>query len=134
MPDRLLWKKSTFWRSRLIVHKTPSKFVPFEFKLRFKADFHCCVFHTYVYARKTLNPFKCYLSNNQTAEYVRFRQDLGGGKLKNLGAGAEKCPRGGLRSGLALGGQPPKGQSALLKQEESGKYTSTRMLPISMGG
>ena len=33
-----------------------------------------------------------------------------------------------------LGGQPPKGQSALLKQEESGKYTSTRMLPISMGG
>ena len=39
-----------------------------------------------------------------------------------------------------LGGQPPKGQSALLKQEESGKYTrffkipSTRMLPMSMGG
>ena len=26
-----------------------------------KANFHCCVFHTYVYARKTLNPFKCYL-------------------------------------------------------------------------
>ena len=30
----------------------------------------------------------------QTAEYVRFRRDLGGGKLKNLGAGAQKCPRG----------------------------------------
>jgi hypothetical protein len=26
-----------------------------------KADFHCCVFHTHVCARKTLNPFKCYL-------------------------------------------------------------------------
>jgi hypothetical protein len=37
---------------------------------------------------------------DQTAEYVRFRRDLGGGKLKNLGAGAQKCPRGGLRSGL----------------------------------
>jgi hypothetical protein len=23
-----------------------------------KADFHCCVFHAYVYARKTLNPNK----------------------------------------------------------------------------
>ena len=32
----------------------------------------------------------------KAAGYVRFRQDLGGGKLKNLGAGAEKCPRGGL--------------------------------------
>jgi hypothetical protein len=36
-----------------------------------KADFHCCVFHTYVYARKTLNPFnfKCYLSNNQGTDH-----------------------------------------------------------------
>jgi hypothetical protein len=46
----------------------------------------------------------------QTAEYVRFRQDLGGGKLKNLGAGAEKCPRGGLRSGL-WAASLPKGSS-----------------------
>jgi hypothetical protein len=36
----------------------------------------------------------------QTAEFVRFRRDLGGGKLKNLCAGAQKCPRGGLRGGL----------------------------------
>ncbi len=36
----------------------------------------------------------------QTAEYVRFRLDLGGGKLKNLGAGAQKSTRGGLRGGL----------------------------------
>jgi hypothetical protein len=37
------------------------------------------------------NEFECFIS--QTAEYVRFRRDLGGGKLKNLGAGAQKCPR-----------------------------------------
>ncbi len=33
----------------------------------------------------------------QTAEYVRFRRDLGGGKFKNLGAGAQTCTTGGLR-------------------------------------
>jgi hypothetical protein len=58
----------------------------------------------------------------QTAEYVRFRRDLGGGKLKKLGAGAQKCLRGGLR-----GGQPPKGQS-LLKQEENGLICFTSFL------
>ena len=36
----------------------------------------------------------------QTADYVRFRRDLGGGKLKNLRAGAQKCTRAGLRGGL----------------------------------
>jgi hypothetical protein len=51
---------------------------------------------------------KLRIDATQTAEYVRFRRDLGGGKLKNLGAGVQKCPRGGLR-----GGHPPKGQSLL---------------------
>jgi hypothetical protein len=58
----------------------------------------------------------------QTAEYVRFRRDLGGGKLKKLVAGAQKCLRGGLR-----GGQPPKGQS-LPKQEENGLICFTSFL------
>jgi hypothetical protein len=37
-----------------------------------KADFHFCVFHTYVYARKTLNPFKYYLWNNQINKATEF--------------------------------------------------------------
>ena len=55
-----------------------------------------------------------YSPEYQTAEYVRFRRDLGGGKRKNLGAGAQKCPRGGLRGGLR-GGQPgPASQRAVI--------------------
>jgi hypothetical protein len=61
--------------------------------------------------------------------------DLGGGKLKNLGAGAQKCPRvrlakmsQGQTQEQPLGGQPPKGQSALLKQEESGLICFTSFL------
>ncbi len=42
------------------------------------------------------------MEGTQTAEYVRFRRVLGGGKLKNLGAGAQKCTRGGLRGGHVL--------------------------------
>jgi hypothetical protein len=62
----------------------------------------------------------------QTAEYVRFRRDLGCGKLKNLAAGVQKCPRGGLR-----GGQPPKLGQSLLKQEKNDLICFTSFLPFS---
>ena len=37
-----------------------------------KAVFHCRVFHTHVHARKTLNPFRCYLWNNQINKSTKF--------------------------------------------------------------
>ena len=38
-------------------------------------------------------------SPDQTAEYGRFRRDLGCGKAENLGAGEQKRSGGGLRGG-----------------------------------
>ncbi len=37
---------------------------------------------------------------NPDCRVRRSRRDLGGGKLKNLGAGVQKCTRGGLRGSL----------------------------------
>ena len=37
-----------------------------------KSAFQLSVFHTYVYARKSLNPFKCYQSNNQKNKSAEF--------------------------------------------------------------
>ena len=62
----------------------------------FTARVHC-VFNIAQFSKLSLCKFR---HATQTAEYVRFHRDLGGGKLKNLGAGVQKCTRGGLRGGL----------------------------------
>ncbi len=66
---------------------------------------------------------------SQTAEYVHFRGDLRGGKLKNLGAGAQKCT-----SVLHVLLYHVLLCHVLIHAFLRFLLPSTRMLPISMGG